>query len=912
MAISSAAQLQYRWDSRRREMRRYQNILVFLSGFLFACGNQTFFKPADNSKPQAFGVWATIPRHNQSGVPLSSGIIIRFPEQVDLPTAINNVALEEISPDKTAEVDVDINTTPSGLFLRPRSILKDRSTYRIRVEPGVGNKLRKTSKEYTAVFHTGARRPLAAKPLRVEVVEPDPNGAVFDASSIRVYFNETLDRRTLIYGDTFKFQKADSGEPVAGMLFSQGSQAVFDPDEDMTPGEPYKLSITAGLRNFGGEKMAEPYEAVFYPISTQPRIKLNVMDCPSHGPGGFCSIDTLPNKLPKSGFTGLPINTVNAESISLGDFRLYLGASLIAEAPEDFSAFPNGVPLILRKGQSLQVTEIPGKLGGAIYGGIEPGNIDIRLLTDGVAILAPSSQLFNAEPGGPPGVSMTLDGVFSFNNCKATGMLSQAVLGIQMLGLASTDEQDKSLVLDAAGFAEIEASMEYLALTLDVEMRTPQVAFEDKSESKTTSAQIFSPLPGETKVPCESEIIVFFDGPVDPRTARDNIKMFDEQGKQVPVWFDVTEPKVYLIPLKSLDPQTTYTIKGSPKITDITGKPIKSGFQSQFTTMAREVSDEPPMVGSTYPGAVNNSWMYSDHLPEAYFTQLIDPATLIYGETVLLWDNERDALVPASLEKQGKKVRIFPDSRLTPEAEYSFILTEGITNTLKVPLDTDFDRVPGGPDRIVVFKAKSGMNFVQTSLFPEPYADADGDGYIDKEEEPEPLNMLKVDLPIEIMKEPVFISGGLTILSSPIYLDPKYGYRLPMWATEGCMMFGTSTGIGESGATGYPGLLQMGLIRMAFGPDVTGDGVQGDDKLIDLVIHFPLNVKVENPLFDWLLVNDVVIDLPGKMRFTDDGRQLVMVNGEAQFQLQIPGQPEIPLPVSLNAHMLSPPAHRPW
>lgn len=749
-------------------------------------------------------------------------------------------------------------------------------------------------------------------PLKVEAVDPDPSVAVFDASSLRVHFNQTLDRQTLVYGQTFKLENVREGKVVDGMLFARGSQAVFDPDEDMTPGDTYRLTITDGLHSFGGLNAAEPFSVEFKPVTTQPRAKLSVVNCPSAGPDSLCPHEITPDALPKSGFTGFPLNTINSRGISLGHFQLYMSGGLIAEIPKDFSAFPNGVPLILRKGQSLKVTEIPGKLGGAIYGGVDPGVIDIRILTDGVAILAPATKMFNAQPGGPPGVSMTLDGAFSFKNPKATGMLSQAILGIQMLGLASTDKPDKSLVLDAVGFTEIEASMEYMGLSLDVEMRTPQHAIEDTTNDKTVGAQLFSPLPNETGIPCGREIIVFFDGPVDPRTARENISLVDENGVAVPVWIDVTEPKVYLIPLQPLEPQTTYKIIGTEEITDLGGNPIRTRFESPFTTMAAEVSEEPPFVGGTYPGAVENSWMYADHLPEAFFTQLIDPDSLIYGETVILWDVEGQNLVPATLEKQAKKVGLFPDKRLNPYAKYQFILTAGITNTLGVALDTDYDRIPGGPDRIIDFHAEPGLNYVQTSLYIEPYGDADGNGYIDKEESGEPRNMITVDLPVPIIKDPAYISGGLTILSSPVYYDPKYGFRLPMWATEGSMGFATNTGIGEQEGTGYPDALHLGLIRMVFGPDVSGDGVQGDDGLIDLVIHFPIKVAAENPMFDFLLVDDLSIDLPGKMRFTGDGRQLILVTGEAEFLLQIPGFSPIPLPVNMTANMLAPPAHRPW
>ena len=122
------------------------------------------------------------------------------------------------------------------------------------------------------------------------------------------------------------------------------------------------------------------------------------------------------------------------------------------------------------------------------------------------------------------------------------------------------------------------------------------------------------------------------------------------------------------------------------------------------------------------------------------------------------------------------------------------------------------------------------------------------------------------------------------------------------------MVFGTSTGIIGLDEIG----LEMGRVRLEFGPGVVGDGIQGDDGLIDLIIEFPISISTDNPLFDWLLVDDILVDLPGKMRFTDDGRMLILVWGSDAFFIRIPFLVDIPLPAVLSMHMLSPPAHRPW
>lgn len=893
-------------------MRCFFIIFTALLTVIASCGEPTFFEPVDYEDDQTFAVVASVPHHRQRGVQQTAWVIIRFTGSVDVETLDGKVFLKKILPDEKESVPITIETTPLGIMLRPHTNLAGRSRYQIIVEPGVGNREEKTTKRFEAEFYTGARRPLASQPLEVAAIDPDPEGYVYDASSIRVHFNETLDRQTLVYGRTFQLHRMDTGELVDGSLFAMGSQAVFDPDEDMEPGETYRLTLTTGLRDFGGQYMSKPFVATFKPISTSPRVKLSVIACPTNGPGGFCDETTSDEELPVSETTGRIINTISANSIVLGDFTLNLGAGLIAEVPDDLTKFESEIPLILRKGQLIHVNEIPGKLGGGIYGGVETGKVTIKILTDGVARIMPSSKLFNTAPGGPPAVIMSIDGAFSLAKQKAAGMMAQAILGISMSGLASVNKEEKSLVLNAVGFAEIETSMEYFPLLMDLQLRTPDVSLSEEPDTRGPGITVVSPLPSEIKVPAGREIIIFFDEPIRPGSAEGNIKLLDQSGNDVPAWLDITEPKIYLLPLDPLEPLTTYTIEVNDRVTDLAGNHMEIPFRSRFTTMAEEVSFEPGLIGSTYPGMVENSWMYADHLPEAYFSQLIDPDSLVYGETVFLWNIDRGVLVSASLEVQWKKVRVFPDEHLNVGESYRFVLTEGIENLWGVPIDTDFDRVPGGPDRIINFIAVMENGYVQTSLFPHPFADADGNGFVDKNEEPEPLNMMEINVPFSLIREPLYVSGGMTILTSPLYQDPVYGPRLPMWTTEGCIIFGTNTGIRKLDGSDDPGRLEMGRVVMEFGPNVIGDGIQGDGGLIDLIVEFPLNIFVENPFFDWLLVDDLELALPGVMRFTADGRMLILVSGTESFYMKIFGLPDIPLPANVNQHLLSAPSHRPW
>ena len=86
-----------------------------------------------------------------------------------------------------------------------------------------------------------------------------------------------------------------------------------------------------------------------------------------------------------------------------------------------------------------------------------------------------------------------------------------------------------------------------------------------------------------------------------------------------------------------------------------------------FRTMPPQTSsEEPPLVAATAPGRYVGSTLPAHFYPEVFFTQLIEGDSLIYGQTIGLYDDSVNGnLVPATpFLQSGMSVYLVPDGDL--------------------------------------------------------------------------------------------------------------------------------------------------------------------------------------------------------------------------------------------------------
>ena len=279
-------------------------------------------------------------------------------------------------------------------------------------------------------------------------------------------------------------------------------------------------------------------------------------------------------------------------------------------------------------------------------------------------------------------------------------------------------------------------------------------------------------------------IVLYFSEPVDPDTVVGRVALKDRDGALVSGGIDVFNPKVWFLPDEPLFPDTTYDIVVRPGITDIAGNDMKSGWTFSFTTMPFQSSAiDPPVVAATVPERGSLNTLAKNFFPEFYFTQIIDEDTLVYGKSYSLVDMTNGGeLVPGTRKNYSIFFDFVPDEELIEGHHYRWIITDAVRNLSGLALDTDVDRVPGGPPIVIDFTATPFSRFSQTALITYPYADADVNGFIEGNEYPTKTNFMVMDFRPDTASSPPLCAGRSMLRAA-------LGSRVP----EGSVFFFSSS-----------------------------------------------------------------------------------------------------------------------
>ena len=188
------------------------------------------------------------------------------------------------------------------------------------------------------------------------------------------------------------------------------------------------------------------------------------------------------------------------------------------------------------------------------------------------------------------------------------------------------------------------------------------------------------------------------------------------------------------------------------------------------------------------------AFLHFEHFPEAYFSQLMDPDYMVYGETVFLYDESAGgSLVEGTLLMDWKYVRFIPDKGLVPEHVYRMVVSQEMRNIDGLKLDTDLDRIPGGPDYEFTFRAIQVGRSVQNILYADPISDTDGNGYLESPEMPTERNYFEIQDPL--IAGPSYAWGTMPMFVKPLTHDPDGSPRVPIEVHPGTVLFATSTEI---------------------------------------------------------------------------------------------------------------------
>jgi hypothetical protein len=850
-----------------------------------------------------FTVVYTYPTHLAQEFPVTGSILVGFNHDLHPDTNAAVVRLQQVAPDGTLHtVPVEVFVTGANLIVTPVKSLDPLRRYELTVSADIrdaeGAAPAIPAAGFFLAFDTLAEHPLANRLLDVTSTDPAAgDDQIFDFHTFRVHFSEPLDRRTVINGQTFQFAGED-GNLVEGTIFVRATQLVFDPDEDLAPGQ-YTMTLTGGIKDVNGESLRQTQTYEFTVRTSEPRKNLTVENCPTLGKSSSCEPFASEDRLPLHPLTGEPTNTMLVDSLLLGATKTFVSGQLAAEMGNPGND-PSAIPLVIRKGQRLYATSIDSRLGGQIPTGLATGNLTITVLADSIGFLQ-ASEATTPVAAGKPAVALTLDASITTESIDASMLMAQNILGVRLYGTATVDPETDRLIMDIA---------ETLPVTADTE--PPML-------------RMTSPTPLAERVRLGSAIHVLFDEPVTPASAKQTIRLRTVGGDDWPIDVLTNGAKVLIAPREPLDPDTKYRIVIAAGLADINGNQTAEVIDRSFTTGAVEWSAEPPIVGTTSPGmGASDALPHAPgHVPvEIWFSQVMDPDSIVLGESFRVEDLSTGGDVAGTLIRFFERIAFYPNEPFAAGHYYRVTLTDDITSYGGVKLSLLRDHNPGGPGDMhelwIDFLAIERNRWVPLRLQLDPVADVDGSGFVEDgvETVPDPAaNFFAISNPL--MPEPMYASGYMVGYAKGLDFTDDGQPFVDIELISGISMTATSTQIDLGGL--FPGGDKAGFFDL-FDPmgriliDLLGPGdapaVEGPHNTTEMQIAMRSYINVDNEYINYLLNHTLPLEATGELSFSPDGLMVVDITGDAtmRLNLQIPFigiTIPLPLPTDVNLRAVS-------
>jgi len=917
-------------------------IAVMIAMILPGCATEEDYENPNELTDLGFTVTHIFPPDQMREFPLTGVMIVRYSNDINPNVSADMVHLRRVNDNETlTEVPVSVRAQGPALIVIPNLPLTSLSHYELSISPqitGVDGQLPKVPADgYTVTFDTGAEMPLSNQRPTITTVMPDPaSDLVFDIANFRVFFSEPVNQRTVRYGENVMFTDSN-GLLVNATLFTRTSQIVIDPVEDLEPGQ-YTLTVTTGVKDVNGDGMASDQQFTFDVKNSYPHAELRVENCPT--PGLFSSCDPVASidDLPDHPLTGNKVNSMKIYSRLLGDNEVFLSGQLIAEQC-DPGDHPGYIPMVIRKGQKLFSTSLPASLGGEVPIGLETGAVTIHTITDATGMLMQSDAITPLE-GGPTAITLQMDVAITTENEITNMMMSQYILGVQLFGQAFVGEDSGKLVMQVGGVAELFIMGERVPSRMSLEMKDADQYLPIPPDEQAPSVQIVSPVNNARDVRLGDPITIMFNEPVDPITTRETVELRANNGYKPSQSLLVSGAKVLIKMREPLDADTTYRITVGAGLADMAGNVIANDQRFYFKTGAVESSNEPPFVGSTSPGN-DLSPIVPGQMPiEIFFSQIMDPDTVDYGDTLFLVDlSAGQRIVPGTLVKGWYRYTFFPNEPLEAGHYYRLIISGDITNYDGIALDLDRNHEPGsflGYDELWVDFVSSGRNgWVPLILATDPLVDRDGSGYVDNTEvEPDPVsNYFNILGPL--IPQNAWANGYIASYVRGLEYDMQGKPYMDISLLQGNFMHATSTRLDvgyiinlienlinpekvDWKAPELDGMFEpMGRILIAFTEMSQAPTVESPTNDPQMNIAMSTYMSIDNVFYNESVVNELALEATGVLSFTADGKMLVNIDGTTAMTLNfvvpfVNWEIPLPLPVWINMRTTSLPSADWW
>jgi hypothetical protein len=668
--------------------------------------------------PPGGGVVFSYPAPGQFDVPLGARILLTFtgnlPATVDTACTRTGGQLQGAlcveGPGGFVPGTVEVHG--GTLAFTPAGGLAPGTTYRVWASPALlpgATNLSATAPLLT--FRSRSTRPRggeAATILTWNGLPPNADGTsaqpTLDAAPIRLLFSEPLDPRT-VNATSVRLVHAADGVAVDAVPVVHGVHLTLQPDQPLAAGEPYRVELTQAVRDVGGEPIA-PATLSFTPRRMAPAgaglypLPLNVVPAWTDGVGQ-----------PSSRLGAAPVNASILSSQLIGTNTLGAVAGGLDVGAGDPQVMGTPLPMLIPRGQRLDLTGMAIRYGGAIASGIRTGTVHFTMLTDAVGFLMRNPYRDPAqEPDdvqSPTWVDFTMDAVLTGEDAHGNTVATQTVMGIRVLGLSTLDgeelaiEQVGAMDFDLVGVDTAPIGMA-LRLRTGTRAPTPELGLPFLVSSY--------PAAGAVDVSPGEPIELNFSGPMDPARIRDGIEVTLAQGgAPIPASTRLEGSTLVVVPSQRLTERTTFTLSYSG-LRSIGGAGVAGGSLSFTTSDSTAPQPVPPIVTALVPGApcaltgasatsggacaggkASDAPYQPFALPanrevRVVFSEPVDPASLTLGAACGQGSVRVETLgaggacagvVAGSLVKRDREVRFVPTAPWTPGAAYRLTLVAG-------------------------------------------------------------------------------------------------------------------------------------------------------------------------------------------------------------------------------------------
>ena len=689
-------------------------------------------------------------------------------------------------------VDGLLHLDGARLSFAPTGGFAQGATYRVYARPAMldgGTNLPAAAPLLT--FHTRGVRTLAGAaaslltlngfPLLADGGTAEP---MLDEVPLRLVFSEPLDPATLTSQSARLVHLADSTS-VDGQLATDGIHLTFDSAATLTAGDAYRFVLTTAVHDLGGEPIA-PVAIDFVPrrmaVPDAGLYPLSLTVAPPWVAGVAQPESKIASLSANSTLLSAPLLGTNILGVTSGGLDTLVGDPQVMGTP---------IPMIIRRGQRLDLTSLPIRFGGVLEAGLATGVVHFTMLTDASGFLFRNPlRAAEQEPDdaqSPVYVELTMDAVVTSEDPHGNVIATQTVMGIHLMGLSTLDGDQ--LAIENAG------AMDFSTLGINVAPVNLAMRFRTGAKAAVAPLSVPSlissfPAASATGISPGDPLELNFSAPLDPGYLRDGVELTLAEGATViPVTTQLQGGTVVIRPSRRLDDgvavRLTYT-----GLRSLAGEAVANGTLSYTTGVITSTMAAPPIITGISPGApcaitgnapghcaggLSNDTSYqpfslsSNRDIHVQFSQPMDPASLTLGTGCgqgsirvesLNANGQCAGVVPGTLTKRDRELRFQSNQPWTVGGAYRLTLVGGSDTSCGAgeicgrngqPLNTDplagaKAAKAGGPDVVITFTGAAATPDSYQPLESEPFADMNGNGYLDAAETPNDKNRVVMEL----------------------------------------------------------------------------------------------------------------------------------------------------------------------